>query len=82
MQARTKDEHFIIAVYQSAEEFGDPFHVVNRYEVGNKIHLHPRAVNTICQLLIQANFIKKQGPEDIYLTPHGKSLVDRLLSEM
>lgn len=78
---RTKDENFMIALYEMADQTGDVNATLDRYEVGNRVHLHPRAVNAICKLLIQANFIKKSGEVDIYLTKQGEDLVKRLLSE-
>ena len=78
---RTKDEHFVVCLYEQAEKTGDVENAVDRYAVGDIAHLHPRAVDTICKLLIQANFIKKSGEVDIYLTKHGLDLVRRLLFE-
>lgn len=75
MKARTKEEKFMIAVYETALESGDPSSEVDRYSVGQKIGLHPRGINTICNTLAQANFIKKAGPENIYLTDHGISFI-------
>lgn len=76
MKARTKEEKFLIAVYETALILGDPFVEVDRYEVGQKIGLHPRGINTICNNLAQANFIKKRGPELLCLTPHGMQLIN------
>lgn len=54
---------------------------LNRYEMGAKANLHPKAVDAICRLLVQANFIRKAGEEDVRLTPHGLQLAERLLGE-
>lgn len=78
----TKDERFILALYKQAKESGDIEGICNRYEVGTSIGLHSRAIDAICRLLIQANFIrKKKGEEEIYLTPHGIQLAEKLLNE-
>lgn len=77
----TKDEHFVIALYEAANSTGDPENPMHRYEVGVRAHLNPKGVDAICKLLVQANFIKKSGELDIYLTPHGLKLVERLLYE-
>ncbi len=79
--ARTKDERYMICAYEEASKKGDFSTILNRYEIGNLIGIHPRGVDTICALLIQANFIKKSGQTDIYLTKNGEDLVLRLLSE-
>ena len=77
-QGRTKDELFIICLYEQAskqEEIDDP---IDRYKVGTLVGLHAIATDTICQLLTQANFIKKHGQGEISITPHGIKLVERL----
>lgn len=79
---RTKDENFVLWLYRTAKEAGDIEGSYNRYEVGAKAGLHPKAVDAICKLLVQANFIRKDGEENIYLTPHGEKLALRLVSEM
>lgn len=77
----TKDEKFLIAIYELAEQTGDIFNDVDRYAVGKTVGINPKGVDTICKLLLQANFIKKRGPAEIYLTQHGCNLIQQLLSE-
>lgn len=79
---RTKDEKYVIVLYETALQTGNVNASLNRYDVGSKAGLHPKAVDTICKLLIQANFIKKNGEVDIYLTSHGEALALRLLDEV
>lgn len=74
----TKDTKFVLALYDMAKESGDVYASLNRYVVGDSIALHPRAVNAICKLLVQANFIKKEDEEWIFLTDHGVALVQNL----
>lgn len=78
---RTQDESYVIQLYRSAIELGDVHSELHRYEVGNKINLHPKKVNTICKLLLQANFIKKTSETHIILTKHGEQLALKLLAE-
>ena len=80
-KSRTSDERYIICLFETADTLGDPYQPLNKYSVGDKVGLHARGVNAICQLLMRSNFIKKDGEENIYLTPHGRSLVERLLAE-
>jgi hypothetical protein len=77
----TKDESFIIALYEAALKTGDVQTPVDKYAVGQMAGMHARGVDATCKLLVQANFIKKSGEADIYLTPHGEKLVLNLLDE-
>ena len=77
-RAKTKDELFMLRLFEEASkqtEIDDP---LDRYHIGNLVGLLPTAVDTICNLLAQANFIKKHGKVEISLTPHGMKLVDNL----
>lgn len=74
-RAKTKDERFMITLYELAEQNGDISTPVNRYEIGKIIGLNDKGLNTICKTLLQANFIKKNGEEEVYLTDLGKNLV-------
>lgn len=78
---RTKDEIFVLSLGEEAELAGDPEAPVDRYKAGARANLTEKAVNTICKLLIQANFIKKSGESNVYLTPHGLKLIERLRLE-
>lgn len=80
MKARTKEEKFLIAVYETALSLGDVQSEVDRYEVGQKIGLHPRGIDTICNVLAQANFIKKRGSAMIIITENGRRLFEELSS--
>ena len=80
-KGHTQDERLMIGLYELAsksEEMDTPF---NRYEVGKLANLNPKAVDAICKLLVQANFIKKSSEEEIYLTSHGQKLAEKLLEE-
>lgn len=77
-KGRTKDETFVLRLYEEAckqEEQDDP---LDRYAIGHLAGLQKTAVDTICNLLAQANFIKKQGPIHISITPHGARLAERI----
>jgi predicted transcriptional regulator len=78
MKSRTKEEKFLIAAYETAMGLGDISYEVDRYSVGQKMGLHPRGINTICQELTQANFIKKSGATGIFVTDHGVKLIKEL----
>lgn len=78
---RTKDENFMLSLYEEAEKTGDLENALDRYQVGIAAHISPKGVDTICKLLIQANFIKKSSENEVYLTPHGIKLVQNLRLE-
>lgn len=79
--SRTKDERFVLHVYDVAIKTGDVHVILDRYAVGQGCGLSPKAVDTICKLLIQANFIKKVSASEIMLTDGGEALVHRLRGE-
>lgn len=78
MGGKTKDERYLLKFYETAAEKGDPEMALNRDDVGASIGFSPKVVKTICTLLGQANFIKKQGADMISLTPHGIKLAEEL----
>lgn len=78
---RTKDERFLITLYEMALETGETDAPFPRYEVGVRAVLNPKGVDTICKLLIQANFIRKKEEDEVYLTPHGVKLAQQLSEE-
>jgi predicted transcriptional regulator len=79
--SKTKDEKFMISLYEAALSAGDIESPQDKYTVGKNCGLNPKAVDAICKLLTQANFIRKEDEESIYLTPHGRKLAERLLGE-
>lgn len=79
MAGKTKDERFVLAAYESARAAGDVFSPVDRYEMGKKIGINTKTVDTICRLLAQANFIKFLGVTEIHLTENGKALAESLI---
>ncbi len=81
MTHRTKDEIFIIKLYEEAmkqSEIDDP---LDRYKIGDLAGLQQRGVDAICNLLIRSNFIKKKGENEIYITPHGEKLARSLITD-
>lgn len=81
MSHRTADERYLISLYEESLRMGEIGIVFNRYAIGQRVNIHPKGCDTICRLLIQANFVKKHENEGVYLTPHGEQLALRLLSE-
>jgi hypothetical protein len=81
-RARTKDETFMLRLYEEASRQADIEEPIDRYLIGNLASLQPKAVDTICNLLAQANFIKKHGKIEISITPHGVKLVENIRLKM
>ena len=77
-RARTKDETFMLRLYEEASKQEDIENPLDRYAIGVLAGLQPKAVDAICNLLAQANFIKKQGKVEISITPHGIKLVENI----
>lgn len=77
-RARTKDETFMLRLYDEASKLPDIEDPLDRYAIGKLAGLHPKAVDTICTLLCQANFIKKRSATEVSLTPHGLKLIETL----
>jgi predicted transcriptional regulator len=78
-RARTKDELFMIRLYEEASKQEEMDESLDRYQIGKLAGLQKTAVDTICNLLAQANFIKKRSATEISITPHGAKLVESLM---
>ncbi len=77
-RAKTKDETFMLRLYEEASKQVDIERPIDRYSIGILAGLQAKAVDTICNLLAQANFIKKHGKVEIAITPHGIQLVEEI----
>ena len=80
-KAMTKDELFLMKLYELASIAGDPQQEIDRYVVGKAIGQNDRGINAMSVLLAKANFIKKGQDTAFYLTDNGLKLVQQLLSE-
>jgi predicted transcriptional regulator len=80
-KSTTKDELFLLKLYELAVKKGDPEKEVDRYAIGKAIGMQNHGIDTIIKHLAQANFIKKCSDNRVYLTPHGVSLVEHLKIE-
>lgn len=75
---RTKDESFMIRLYEEAVKHPTMDEPMDRYVIGQAVGLQKKAVDTICNTLLQTNFVRKQGDVNISITPNGIELVERL----
>ena len=77
-KATTKDELFLLKLFQMATAKGDPFEEIDRYAVGKAIGQNDRGIDNIVRHLAQANFVKKGEESAIYLTEQGMRLINTL----
>ncbi len=80
-KSTTKDELFLLKLYELAVKKGSPEKEIDRYVIGRAIGMQNHGIDTIIKHLAQANFIKKCSDNCIYLTLHGISLVEFLRNE-
>jgi Mn-dependent DtxR family transcriptional regulator len=74
----TRDELFLIKLFELSQAAGDAFQEIDRYEVGKAIGQNDKSVDNIVRMLAQTNFVKKGEGNSIYLTQNGDSLVSDL----
>ncbi len=79
-KAFTKDEIFLLKLYDMACHQGDPQAEVDRYAVGRAVGYNDRSVDSLVRLLLQANFLKKGDGMTLYFTDHGLRLIAHLKS--
>ena len=75
----TRDEQFLIKLYELSSKLGTPHEPIDRYEVGRAIGQNDKGTYVISRDLAQANFIKKSEEDMVYLTDNGLRLVESLL---
>ncbi len=74
---KTKDEKYLLTLYEMAMESGELDTEFHRYDVATRALLTEKSADAICKLLIQANFIKKND-KMVYITQHGANLAQDL----
>ena len=80
-KSTTKDELFLLKLYEMALKLGDAQAPLDRFVVGRAIGQNDRGANVIARDLAQANFVKKGNEDAVGLTEHGLRLVRHLLDE-
>lgn len=78
----TKDEMFLLKLYEMGERAGDPCLAVDRFVIGRAIGQNDKGAYVISRDLAQANFVKKGEGDSVYLTEQGLALVQRLRQEV
>lgn len=77
-KAVTKEERFLLKLFEIASALGDPTNEVDRYEVGEKVSQKQRGVDSIVRILAQSNFVKLGSGSSVYLSDNGLSLIKML----
>lgn len=79
MQSRTKDERFLICLYEETKKQQSKEPHFNCYEIGKLALIQPKGVDAICALLLRTNFIRKDRENNVWITDHGTKLVLSLI---
>ena len=74
----TKEERYILTLYERSLESGDLFIEQDRYKVGFSLGFSQKVTNSVCNILLQANFIKKGEDQAVYFTQRGIDLAKTL----
>ena len=80
-KAYTKDEQFILALYDLVVESGDKDAPILILEIQKVTKFHDKSLGIIHRNLAQANFVKKVEDTHLRLTPQGWALARKLLEE-
>ena len=67
----TPDERFLIKLYQTAMDGGDPHAIIDYRGIARAMGQKECAMKNIVKHLAQANFIKKIDDTSVYLTEQG-----------
>lgn len=71
----TPDERFLIKLYQTAMEAGDPHAAIDYRGVAKAIGQKETAIKNIIKHLAQANFLNKNDETTVCLTERGCNFV-------
>ncbi len=71
----TKDERYLITLYEEAKKNGDPFLEMDKYHIGQLMGQNDKSVDNIVRMLTQTNFIRQSDDKLVYATKQGENLV-------
>jgi hypothetical protein len=75
-RGRTKDEFFLLTLYEVALKTGDVHAEIDRYVIGKLIGQNDKGLDVIVRNLAQTNFIKKGDGNAVYLTSNGLRFIE------
>lgn len=67
----TPDERFLLKLYQTAMENGDPHMPIDFRGIAKALGQKETAIKNIIKHLAQANFLKKNDDTTVFLTERG-----------
>ena len=76
--SNTKDEKFLITIYEIAQCKGNFFSTITNTEICMKLQKEKKTVHNMIKYLLQSNFLKKINKETVKLTENGKQLAQSL----
>ncbi|MCB1149368.1 MAG: hypothetical protein KDK48_04320 [Chlamydiia bacterium] len=74
MSNLTKEERFLVALYEIDKEGG----LVSIQRVAENSGVGPKSCRGVCKTLMRTNFIRILDDEFIKITPHGVKLAEQL----
>lgn len=77
MTSFTKDENFLLKIYETALSQGDMELQIDFVDLGRALKQKDRAIKTIVRDLTQANFVKKIDESTVVLTKNGINLAQK-----
>ncbi|PWU15021.1 MAG: hypothetical protein C5B45_03350 [Chlamydiae bacterium] len=80
-KAMTKDEIFVLKLYELAMQSGTPYGQIDCLEIAKAIGQNTKGAQVIARDLAQANFVKKAEGNRVYLTDHGLKLVQQVVQQ-
>ncbi len=75
----TKDERYLIALYEEHLKSDEEELAIDRHSVGDKAKLSAKGVNSTVHQLIRGNFVRKKGEVNIILTTTGIEVAKNIL---
>jgi hypothetical protein len=75
----SKEEQFLLKLYEFASAKGDPQHQLDRYVVGAAVGERTKGVNHTVQILTKNGLLKKTDEKLIQLTQSGVQFVREYL---
>lgn len=76
----SKEEQYLLALYQMASANGGPQSEVDRYKVGEAIGESPKGVDHTVQMLTKNGMTKKTDERMVHLTDFGLKFVKQYLN--
>jgi len=81
MKSITKDEIFLLKLFELSFAKGSAPEEIDRYVVGRAVGQNDRSVDNTVRMLAQTNFVKKGNGDALYITTQGMSLVEELQAQ-